>query len=63
VSYEIAVFEVNKDEPAVVGGYTHVFVGRKSRKSAIVDERTREGLEALVVHTRRVAGDQLGSKL
>src|SRR5882762_4667925 len=23
VSYEIAVFEVNKDEPAVVGGYTH----------------------------------------
>ena len=48
VSYEIAVFEENSDTPSVVGGYTHVFVERASRKSAPLPAETRAGLEKLL---------------
>ena len=57
VSYEVGVFEEGKDTPAAVGGYTHVFVENKSRKSMAIGEEARIGLEMLIVRTRR------GSKL
>ncbi|RDX42290.1 thioesterase [Lentinus brumalis] len=47
VSYEIAVFEEGVAVPSVVGGYTHVFVDRHIRKSAIITPDTRSGLEKL----------------
>jgi acyl-CoA thioester hydrolase len=46
--YEIGVFEENKALPAAVGGYTHVFVERQSRKSATMDKSTRSGLQKLL---------------
>ncbi|KAF8893684.1 thioesterase thiol ester dehydrase-isomerase [Gymnopilus junonius] len=48
VSYEIGVFEQGKDIPAAVGGYTHVFVGSKSRKSTPMAKETKTGLEKLL---------------
>lgn len=48
VTYEVAVFEEGKDVPAVVGGYTHVFVERGSRKSTPMNEPLREGLSSLL---------------
>lgn len=39
VTYEVGVFEQGEEDVKVVGGYTHVFVGREGRK---VD---REGME------------------
>ncbi|KAJ7594275.1 thioesterase [Mycena floridula] len=47
VSYEVAVFEQNSNTPAAVGGYVHVFVDSKSRKSRAMDETTRNGLAKL----------------
>ncbi|KAG1752061.1 thioesterase [Suillus lakei] len=48
VTYEVAVFEEGKDVPAAVGGYTHVFVERGSRKSAPMANPLREGLSSLL---------------
>ncbi|KAG2159234.1 HotDog domain-containing protein [Suillus bovinus] len=48
VTYEVAVFEEGKDVPAAVGGYTHVFVERGSRKSTPMSELLREGLSGLL---------------
>ncbi|KZP11611.1 thioesterase thiol ester dehydrase-isomerase [Athelia psychrophila] len=48
VTYEVGVFEEGKDTPAAVGGYTHVFVDNKSRKSASIGDEARTGLEKLV---------------
>ncbi|KAG1743711.1 thioesterase [Suillus paluster] len=48
VTYEVAVFEEGKDVPAAVGGYTHVFVERGSRKSAPMATPLREGLSRLL---------------
>ncbi|KAL1691666.1 HotDog domain-containing protein [Schizophyllum commune] len=47
VEYEVGVFEQGKDEPAAVGGYTHVFVDSKSRKSAALSADLRGGLESV----------------
>ncbi|KAF9466419.1 thioesterase, partial [Collybia nuda] len=47
IDYEVGVFEAGKDIPAAVGGYTHVFVGSQSRKSAPMDKATRDGLQKL----------------
>ncbi|KAJ7717731.1 thioesterase [Mycena maculata] len=49
VSYEVGVFAQDQDRPAVVGGYTHVFVERIARKSAPMAPGTREGLSKLLV--------------
>ena len=49
VSYEVGVFEEGKDIPAAVGGYTHVFVGSKSRKSTPMAVETKTGLGRLVI--------------
>ena len=48
VSYEVAVFARGADAPSVVGGYTHVFVDRVSRKSAPIAPDTRAGLTKLL---------------
>lgn len=58
VTYEVAVFEQGRDVPAAVGGYTHVFVERGSRKSAPMAMALREGLSRLLS-----AEESLKSKL
>ncbi|KAL1739280.1 HotDog domain-containing protein [Schizophyllum fasciatum] len=47
VTYEVGVFEQGRDEPAAVGGYTHVFVHSESRKSAALSGELRRGLESV----------------
>ena len=49
VTYEIGVFQEDVESVSAVGGYTHVFVENKSRKSSTIDDRTRAGLERLEV--------------
>ncbi|KAF9074358.1 HotDog domain-containing protein [Rhodocollybia butyracea] len=49
VTYEIGVFKQGSNIPAAVGGYTHVFVDRESRKSITLQPLTRHGLSALLV--------------
>lgn len=49
VTYEVGVFEEGVGSAAAVGGYTHVFVGRDSKKATSVSKEIREGLEKLVV--------------
>lgn len=49
VAYEVGVFREGGGEPAAVGGYTHVFVDRVSRKSSQMRDRTKEGLQRLFV--------------
>ncbi|KAJ7363947.1 HotDog domain-containing protein [Mycena albidolilacea] len=48
VTYEVGVFAEGRDEPAAVGGYTHVFVERVERKSAPMAAGLREGLGKLL---------------
>jgi acyl-CoA thioester hydrolase len=48
VTYEVGVFEEGAEKPSAVGGYIHVFVENKSRKSATMSLQTREGLERLL---------------
>ena len=54
VAYEVGVFEEGKGMPSAVGGYTHVFVENKSRKSVAIRDEVRLGLQKLVVPTRQV---------
>ena len=49
MTYEIGVFQEGTDSPAAVGGYTHVFVDRDSRKSTSMQTAIREGLGELLV--------------
>jgi acyl-CoA thioester hydrolase len=48
VEYEVGIFEEGKDTPAVVGGYTHVFVNNQTRRSMVMDGKVRQGLEKLL---------------
>ncbi|KAJ7178595.1 thioesterase [Mycena crocata] len=50
VTYEVGVFVERHDEPAAVGGYTHVFVERVTRKSAPMATNTREGLSKILTN-------------
>ncbi|KAI0640490.1 thioesterase [Trametes meyenii] len=54
VTYEIAVFEENSPSPSAVGGYTHVFVDRDTRKSAPIGSDIRAGLERLLVPSSKL---------
>ncbi|TDL15071.1 thioesterase [Rickenella mellea] len=49
VEYEVGVFSQDADEVAAVGGYTHVFVGKTSRRPVKdgMGEQLRKGLEML----------------
>ncbi|KAF8635689.1 hypothetical protein AX15_000314 [Amanita polypyramis BW_CC] len=49
VGYEVGVFGQGQDEPAAVGGYTHVFVDSKTRRSARMSDGLQSGLEKLLV--------------
>ncbi|KAJ4480866.1 thioesterase thiol ester dehydrase-isomerase [Lentinula aciculospora] len=49
VTYEIGVFKQGSNSPAAVGGYTHVFVDRESRKGSAMLFATRNGLRALLM--------------
>ncbi|OBZ66402.1 hypothetical protein A0H81_13696 [Grifola frondosa] len=49
VTYEVAVFEEGSDTPSAVGGYTHVFVDSKDRKSTPIATDIRAGLEKLIL--------------
>ncbi|KAF8174919.1 HotDog domain-containing protein [Pholiota molesta] len=60
VSYEVGVFAQGKEAPAAVGGYTHVFVGSESRKSAAMAQETKDGLRKLYVPEK---GVEKGAKL
>ncbi|CAL1709379.1 unnamed protein product [Somion occarium] len=53
VNYEVGVFEEGKDVPSAVGGYTHVFVENKSRKSAAMDDTLKAGLVKLLEPSNR----------
>jgi len=46
--YEVGIFKSGEEVPAAVGGYTHVFVQRNSRKSTQMLEGTRLGLAKLL---------------
>ncbi|TFK75732.1 thioesterase [Pluteus cervinus] len=48
VAYEVGVFGDGSNEPAAVGGYTHVFVDSETRKSRDMEVKTRAGLERLL---------------
>ncbi|KAJ6577187.1 thioesterase [Mycena capillaripes] len=48
VTYEVGVFAEGQDEPAAVGGYTHVFVDRVKRNSTPMAAGTRAGLNKLL---------------
>jgi len=51
VTYEIAVFDRDHDDPKAVGEFVHVFVGRDDRKpsTAGMARELKEGLAKLVV--------------
>ena len=46
--YELALFRPGADEPAATGWFVHVFVDRRSRKSAGIPDPIRAALERLV---------------
>ncbi|CAA7264884.1 unnamed protein product [Cyclocybe aegerita] len=48
VSYEVGVFAQGEGSVAAVGGYTHVFVDSKSRKSTPMAETVKVGLAKLL---------------
>ncbi len=49
-TYEVGVFEREKDEVRAVGGYTHVFVERETNRTAStgMPEEIRRGLEKIL---------------
>ena len=51
VHYEVGVFERGSEEAKAVGGYTHVFVDRKSNRPATdgMPARVRKGLSRLLI--------------
>ncbi|KAI9064944.1 thioesterase [Trametes sanguinea] len=54
VTYEVAVFEQGSERPSAVGGYTHVFVDRVTRRSAPIAPDTRAGLARLASPTSKL---------
>jgi acyl-CoA thioester hydrolase len=54
VAYEVGVFQEGEDIPAAVGGYTHVFVDRISRKSTPMLDVTASGLVRLLLVTAKL---------
>lgn len=47
VTYRIGVFAVSNNEPAAQGHFTHVYVGRESRRPASLPDEWRQKLETL----------------
>lgn len=63
VAYEVGVFRAGEDQPAAVGGYTHVFVDKESRKTARIEGERRKGLERLLVGSGSTDRRKLDTKL
>ena len=53
-TYEVGLFERGKDDVRAVGGYTHVFVERETKRPAAsgMTEEIRRGLEKLLMNER-----------
>lgn len=49
VTYEVGVWKEGVEKVAAVGGYTHVFVGSKNRRTSAIEGGLREGLGRLLV--------------
>jgi acyl-CoA thioester hydrolase len=47
VRYELAIFRAGVDEPAAVGEFVHVFVGREDRRPTAIAPRLRAALARL----------------
>lgn len=54
VTYEVGIFKEGSDTPAVVGGYTHVFVENVSRKSTALSSEIHAGLSKIYVPTSKL---------
>lgn len=48
VTYRIGIFAAGSGEPAAQGHFTHVYVGRQSRRPVSLPDEWRKELEALV---------------
>ena len=50
-TYEVGVFERGAEDVRAVGGFTHVFVGRKENRPAAggMSAETRNGLDKILV--------------
>ena len=48
VTYRIGIFAVGSDEPAAQGHFTHVYVGRETRRPVSLPDEWREKLYQLV---------------
>jgi acyl-CoA thioester hydrolase len=48
VRYEIALFREDSDQPAAIGRFVHVFVGRHDRRPVPVPDGIRAALEEIV---------------
>lgn len=59
VTYEVGVFREGSAEPAVVGGFTHVFVDAVSRKTSRMKDRMRDGLQRLFVESSEESESKL----
>ena len=49
VTYGVAIFAADDDEPVAQGYFVHVFVDREKRNAVPIPERIREALSTLVV--------------
>jgi acyl-CoA thioester hydrolase len=48
VRYEIALFREDSEQPAAIGRFVHVFVGRHDRRPVPVPDGIREALEEII---------------
>jgi acyl-CoA thioester hydrolase len=48
VRYEIGIFQRNRDDPAALGRFTHVFVDRKTRRPTPIPPALRDALSRLI---------------
>jgi len=49
VRYEVGIFKLDKDEPAAVGHFVHVFVNRETNKPTRIDGALRQAMVAILV--------------
>lgn len=50
VTYQLAVFTQDTDEPAAIGEFTHVFVDRASSQSTPIPDTIRRALQTIVLN-------------
>ena len=47
VTYTVGLFRADRDEPAAIGSFVHVFVDRQTRRPTPIPDGIREALEGL----------------